>query len=192
MLSDKEESLFWKYNVPLNVECNIRVAENCPICEGDEYFREWLSRYLISNIPTDVLQQFIEENFGMIVDSAVLTEHRSHIIVKYLTDEEIRKKAAEDFGAIMSDLDSKGIDEKKAMDTSIRMLYAKILQMQKEGETGKEFLMAIHELKTYIEMKLKMKRELPEESNKLDLKDMVRIDVSDRREDDNIKKTDKQ
>lgn len=179
LITEREQNFFWKYRIPVNIECQLKRADSCPICTGDERFANWLSRFLISDVPTDVLQKFIDDNFNMYIDDSILIEHRKHIIVHYLTDAEVREKAVEDFTTIMSDLDSGSIDEKKAMDTSIRMLYAKILQMQKAGDTSKEFLMSMHELKSFIEMKLKMKRELPEESTKINLAEIIKIDLNE-------------
>jgi len=170
----EEEELFWKYNIPEIAKFKVKYTESCNVCNAPLEFVEWLSKFLVTNIPIDALQNVVRKKFNIIIDSESLLCHRMHILVEYQTNEEIRTQATEDFKKIESDL-PKITDEKKAMETAIRMLYAKILDMEHRGDTGKEFLMAIRELKGLIEMKLKLTNELPADDVRLNLSDIIKI-----------------
>jgi len=187
MLAEEEE-LYWKYSIPTTATFKVKYTENCAICNDNVEFIEWLSKFLVANIPNDILQNAIKIKFNIVVDSDTLQYHKLHILTEYKTKEEIRQKAIEDFESIESDL-PRISNEKKAMETAIRMLYAKILEMEQRNNTGREFLMSIHELKGLIEMKLKLTNELPADDVRLNLADIIKMGdnkmrVTKKKEDD--------
>jgi len=190
MLEKDEEKLRWNYNICRNAEYKVIKRDNCPICQ-EEALCDWLSPYLTADVPYDVLSSMVHRNFKMIIDEDCLEEHKNHIIVHHLSDEEVRKKAASDFHLILSDPDNSKVDEKKAMDSVIRSLYGRKLLLEKEGKLGSEYLATCEELRKYVEMKLKLKKELPEESTKIDLKDLIKLDIHGQEQNTGNEKADK-
>ena len=170
----EEERLQWNYNIPITAKFKIIKSLDCNLC-SEENLIAWLSPYLYAELPFDVLSTIIYRKFGIIVDENSLAEHKKHVLIVYKTDNDIKEAAIKDFETIMSDVNSDDVDEKKAMDSCIRSLYARKLLFEKEGNVGRDYLMTCDELRKYIEMKLKLKKELPDETVKINLSDIIKM-----------------
>jgi len=170
---EKEKKIRWDYNVPVSVEFDFIYDSTCPICRKTDICN-WVAPYLISSIPYDELIGLFKEK-GMVVTEEIIKEHMEHFKVNYVTDEEIEEMVIKDLKTIDSDIQQQ-MKEKPIIDSLIRGLYAQKLKMEKRKDCGKDYILICKQLKDNIELKLKMKHELQEDSTtNIVFSDMIKM-----------------
>ena len=168
------DRLEWDYNVPKNITFEYTDAPNCIICFNDK-LREWLSPFLVANVPAEKLTPILEKYFGVLLNIDAINEHRNHIVAKYQADDSIRESAEEQIKRIESDLPTK-IDEDAALESTLRGLMARKLQLEKLKEYGQEYVKLAQQITKIVELKKKIKKELPTDLN-ITLKDLIKVDT---------------
>jgi len=166
------DRLDWDYNVPKNVIFEYRNGENCPICQ-DNGIKSWISPYLVANVPSEKLIPIINKYFGVLLNNDIVNEHKTHIFCKHQADDEVREKVEKEMRMIESDLPSK-VNEDYLLESSLRSLYNRKLEMDSKGEYGKEYVMLIQQITKMIELKKKIKMQIPD-SITVSLKDLIKV-----------------
>lgn len=175
-LKFEEDKLEWDYNIPKSLSYELIEDDNCYLCK-DKALGIWTAKYLTANVPYDKILELIDIHFGDIVTREMLLEHKRHIRISFMLDTEIRNKAIDDIKKIESDLGAK-VDEKKALESQIRSMYARKIYMESNGIYDKTYVEINKTLKSLIELKLKMKNELGDHQTKTSLEDIIKINVN--------------
>jgi len=179
MLEIEANRLEWNYNVPKSLRYLFIEEANtqCPLCKNQEV-RNWSAPYIMAGVSYEDLTKILFDYFNFHTTPELIEWHRKHIRVKYNPNNDIRKQAIKEMEYIESDL-PKQIDEKQVMESAIRSLQAKKLKMDAaaDGEYDvKEYVMVCQQLNKWVELKLKMNKELPESGN-VSLADLIKIGV---------------
>jgi len=176
-MSETSDRLTWDYNVPINVNFTVIKDSECSICNSNIISLEDSAPFFFSNIPSDILIDFIYEEYNVNITEEEIIEHKKHIEKKNEKDNDIRNQANEQIKLIESDL-PQIIKPEDAMESAIRSLYARKLYLEKTNDYAtKEYMTIINSLKGWVEMKLKTENKIVEnkESQGISLLDLIKI-----------------
>ena len=173
MLQLETNKLIWDYDIPQSLEYLIEPNDQCPICRNTGV-KIWSAPFIVANIPYDQIYGVLEKYYGFIATPEMIDEHRKHIRVNIVTDAELEREFKEQMKLIESDTPIQ-IDEKQVLESLIRGLFARKLFLEKTQTYGKEYALITQQLKQAIELKLRMKDELKEASEKVALEDVIKL-----------------
>lgn len=175
MLEDEINKIEWEHRIPKSVELNFDEKEdkNCPICKNREA-NVAFSPFILFDVPNEKIIPLMKEYFSLEVDVKIIKEHKNHVVKKSSIDSEIKDRAIEDLKLIESDITSQ-VDEKKIIESSLRSLFAKKLEFEKKGDTGKAYRDVMFQLEKWTELKLKTKGKIQESVMTVPLVDLIKF-----------------
>jgi predicted house-cleaning noncanonical NTP pyrophosphatase (MazG superfamily) len=187
MYENEVNKMIWDYDIPQSIDYLVEIHDNCEICKNTDV-KDWSAPFIAANVNYDQIIKAIEKMFGFITTPEIIANHRTHIKTNIVTDAEVKSSFKRQMELIESDTPKK-IDEKVALESLIRGLYARKQFLEKTDQYGKEYIFNAQQLKQAIELKLKMKNELQEPSERATLHDIVKLFEIKRKIDESVKPT---
>jgi len=181
-----ENRIRWDYDVPEKGEYeytfgNDRISsmKKQVDLEGTLY-RDWLADFVVAGVPADILVLLSKENFSIEVTEQNIEEFSDNLIANKLNSSYDRFKyiIKNQYDNIEAD-GKKEVDESIALNSLLRSLHSKKLELEDEGKTDtKEYFNIIETLRKTIELKLKAEKKI-DSGITLSMEDLIKVDRND-------------